>query len=99
MKLEKHILYITKEAKMDLEDEGYTTVPAVSGYPWNIVAIKESNPAEPVRCIQLKWTKTEKGAKLLKARYQHPTLPSGFQSYKHELWIWVERRGWLYKVA
>lgn len=90
---DRKLAYAIKQARLDLEDNGYTVSVGVSGYPWSLVAVREGT-TEPVICVQVKRTTSEKGAKLLKAKYQKPYLPSGFQPYQHELWIWIDRKGW-----
>ena len=92
--IEKKLIHAIKQAKMDLEDAGYTVVTAVAGYPWNLVGVNESMPTAPVLCVQVKRTRTEKGARILYARYKKPLLPSGFQAYQHQLKIWIDRKGW-----
>ncbi len=95
---DKQLQYAIKQAKLDLEDAGYTVITAVEGYPWNLVGTIEGSTL-PVKCVQVKRTRTEKGARILQGKYQKPNLPSGFQPYQHALWIWIDRKGWYHRLT
>jgi hypothetical protein len=89
---------IERKAKDLLEILGYTVIRAAGSHgPWDLIAVKEGSTS-PVRCIQVKSCPTLVGAKRLLAKYQRPNLPSGFQPYQHELWIWIDRKGWLHEI-
>lgn len=89
---------VKRIAKVELETTGYTVVQTDDSYAWQLVAVNESQPTEPIICITVKRANTIRGAKLLMARYQRPNLPSGFQAYKHQVWVWVDRKGWLHDI-
>jgi hypothetical protein len=83
-----------RAAKQDLEANGYSVIPAPSGVKWHLIAVREGS-TEPVKCIHIKRTKSALGAKQLTAKYSPPYQASGFQPYRHELWIWIDRKGWI----
>lgn len=90
---------IERKAKIELECDGYTVIRSAGSHgQWDLVAVLEGS-TNPVRCIQIKRTASIKGAKILRARYGKPNLPSGSQPYQHELWIWVDRKGWYHDLA
>lgn len=85
---------IERKAKAELELDGYTVVRTAGSHgPWDLVAVKEGSQ-EPVRCIQVKRTGSPLGAKRLKNKWIPYVAPTAYTCYKHELWIWVDRKGW-----
>lgn len=90
---------IERKVKDFLENIGYTVIRAAGSHGvYDIIAINTNTPTEPVRCIQVKRAPTVIGARRIKARHQFPPMQSGFQAYQQELWIWVDRKGWLHEL-
>lgn len=90
---------IERKVKDELEIKGYTVLRTAGSHGiYDIIAVNEANPTEPVRCIQVKRVATLVGAKRIVAKYQFPPMQSGFQSYRQELWVWVDRKGWLHDL-
>ena len=82
------------KAKQELEAKGYTVIRASGSHgPWDLIAVKEGT-RDPVRCIQLKRTKSDRGVKQLKAKFIPQQAIEAYTCYQHELWIWVDRKGW-----
>jgi len=82
------------KAKKVLEREGYTVTRAAGSHgKWDLIAVKEGS-SEPVRCIQIKRTKTEAGVKQLFGKFVPETNGNAFMPYRHELWVWLDRDGW-----
>ncbi len=89
---------IERKAKDLLEILGYTVIRSAGSHgPWDLIAVKEGTD-EPVRCIQIKRTASLAGAKILRTKYQKPALPTGLRPYQHELWIWIDRKGWFHEL-
>ena len=75
-----------------MEKLGYQVIRAAGSHgPWDLIAIKEG---EPVRCIQIKRTKTSRGVKLLHSKFTPQVDYNPSQHYNHELWVWLDRVGW-----
>lgn len=88
---------IERKAKDELELVGYTVIRSAGSHgPWDLVAFKGD---EPVRCIQCKRAATLIGAKRLAQKFSNPPLPVSFKTYKHEVWVWVDRKGWLHELG
>jgi hypothetical protein len=89
---------IERKVKDYLEILGYTVIRAAGSHgSWDIIAVKEGT-TEPVRCIQVKRAATLIGAKRARLKHQFPNMESGFQPYQQELWVWVDRKGWLHDL-
>jgi hypothetical protein len=90
---------IERKIKDYLEILGYTVIRSAGSHGvYDLIAVNENQPSEPVRCIQVKRAATLIGAKRIRLKHHFPTMQSGFQSYKQELWIWVDRKGWLHEL-
>ena len=73
------------KVKKQLEAEGYTVVRSAGSHSeYDVIGLREG---EPVRCIQVKMTKSEAGMKRLLTTFQ-PTTYAGQRPWRSELWVW-----------
>ena len=79
--------YYEYKAKKELEAQGYTILRSAGSHgPWDLTAFKDE---EPVRCVQIKYTKSERGMKRLLNTFK-PILVRGQSHYQTELWVWFK---------
>jgi len=76
------------KAKRVLEEQGYTVIRASGSHgKWDLMAVQEEEPDRPVRCIQIKVTKSELGLnRLLKAFKAESSTEAPFH-WQYELWV------------
>lgn len=78
-------------AKRELEADGWTVIRSSGSHgPHDILAFKAD---QPVRCIQVKATKSEATASRLIRQF----TPTNHGHYRTELWVWYNR-AWSKKV-
>ena len=80
------------KAKKVLEEQGYTVVRTAGSHgPWDLMAIKEGTD-EPVKCVQIKVTKSEDQLKRLLRGFKPQTNGTATRSYVHELWVYYKAK-------
>jgi len=76
------------KAKKVLEEDGYTVIRAAGSHGlWDLIAVRGT---EPVRCIQIKRTKSPGGVKQLFGRFKPQVNGDASTHYVHELWVWYK---------